>query len=137
MRISAFALTLLLGANLAAAPVPKELKRRPDAVRIQGIWMFDPPTSTRWYFNGDKLYSYEKENSDNLGTEYGILLSPEHSPGRLDITEKGRVICTGIYKFDGDSLTLCYVSQGERPVDFQDTPTRTIRRFHRDPDSKK
>ena len=124
MRILASVAILFLGTSLAAAPVPKELKRRPDTVRMQGVWIIPP--QLRWYFKGDKLYSGGTDTADNLGTEYGIVLRPDSAPSQMDITQHGRVICTGIYKFDGDALHITYVHSGLRPTDFAPAPGRSI-----------
>ncbi len=134
MRHLALAAVLILSADLAAAPVPKELKRRPDAERLQGVWIIPP--SLRWYFKGDKLYSGGLNTTDNLGTEYGIVLRPELAPTQMDITQNGRIICTGIYKFDGEALHITYVHSGERPADFAPAPGRSIHVLIRSPEAK-
>lgn len=134
MRTLASAAILILCADLAAAPVPKELKRRPDAERMQGVWIIQP--QLRWYFNGDKLYSGGTNTTDNLGTEYGIVLRPELIPAQMDIAQNGRTICTGIYKFEGESLHITYVHIGQRPTDFAPAPGRSIHVLIRSPEAK-
>ena len=144
MRISAFALTLVLGASLAAAPVPKELKLRPDAERICGVWTYEfymngeaKGGGGRWYFTREKLYSGGTNTTDALGTEYGIVLRPELSPGQMDIAQNGNIVCSGIYKFEGEDLFIAYVHTGERPKDFNTAAGRSILKLKRASEAKK
>jgi uncharacterized protein (TIGR03067 family) len=134
VRHLALAAVLILGADVASAPVPKELKRRPDVERMQGVWIIQP--SLRWYFKGDKLYSGGTDTAGNLGTEYGIVLRSELAPAQMDILQNGRIICTGIYKFEGESLHITYVHSGERPKDFAPAPGRSIHVLLPSPEAK-
>ena len=49
-----------LAGSASAAPVPKELKHRPNAQRMQGLWMAHNPDGSqagRWYFTGEILFA--------------------------------------------------------------------------------
>ena len=145
MRTLAFTLILLFGAGASAAPVPKELKQRPDAERILGLWIYDSidtgngqaASAGRWIFKPNKLYAGGTNTTDNQGVEYGIILRSELAPTQLDITQGGRVICTGICKFEGEELHISYVHNGERPKDYASAPGRTVLKLKRGPEAAK
>ncbi len=146
MRILTFAAILLLGAPLAAAPVPKELKRKPDSERICGLWIYDridtgngvTNQSGRWIFRPGKLYAGGTDTAENLGSEYGIVLRPAlaSEPCQMDITQGGRPTCFGVYKFEGEELHISYVHTGDRPKDFNSAPARTVLKLKLVPESK-
>ena len=139
---------VLLGSVTAlAAPVPKELKKKPDAERILGVWAYDSSdlngakgAGGRWYFNGDKLYSGGSNTTDARGSEYGVSLRSDQSPTHLDISMNNAPLCVGIYKFVGDDLHLAYVSsssKAERPKNFDSADGKTVMSFKRVPEPKK
>lgn len=49
-----------------------------------------------------------------------IHLDPGKSPAAIDIkpTRPGRETILGIYRLEGDSLTLCWAIEGARPAEF-------------------
>ena len=147
MTMRAFAVLLWIASPALAAPVPKEVKRPSDAIRIQGLWAYDTydagngarGTSGRWYFEKEKMYSGGQNTTDKKGTAYGIVLRIDTTPSQMDITtDNGPLICNGIYKFDGDELHIAYVGNGvERPKDFASANGKTIIAFKRVPEEKK
>lgn len=145
--MKALILAMCAASIALAAPVPKEVKRPSDAIRIQGLWMYDNydagngarGTGGRWYFEKEKMYSGGQNITDKKGTPYGIVLRIEASPSQMDITaDNGPVICNGIYKFDGEDLHIAYVGNGvERPKDYAPANGKTIIVFKRVSEDKK
>ena len=114
MRALSTLAVLSLVAALPAAPVPKELRVRPDAERMSGLWKVDAGTS-HWLFRGDKLYAGTGTTEMN-GYTYGFTMKPEASPAEFDLG--GASQFAGIYKFVGDELHVAYNSGAVRPTDF-------------------
>ena len=60
MKLRTLVCVVLATASAFAAPVPKELKHRPNAQRMQGLWMAHNPDGSqagRWYFTGEILFA--------------------------------------------------------------------------------
>ncbi len=143
MRALAFALVFASMPALAA-PVPKELKTRPDAERMQGVWDFETyddggrtHKGTRWYFEKDKMYSGGTDTADDKGWENGIVLRPEANPPEMDIVYTTGPVCQGVYKFVGEELHIAYVHGAVRPTDFASAPGKDVMVMKRGPDVKK
>ena len=83
MRLLSTIALLILVAALSAAPVPKELKVRPDAERIQGVWIVTQgqpgAKGYRWTFEGEKLFA--GGTPDTKGIEY--TTEPITRPAKL------------------------------------------------------
>ena len=99
------AFALLAGAA-NAAPVPKEVKQRPDVERMRGVWK--EVSGTRWFFDGDKLYAGGQDTTVNKGIEYDIPLRPNLVPPEFDLVVKGTIQYRGIYKFVDGELRIAY-----------------------------
>jgi uncharacterized protein (TIGR03067 family) len=70
-------------------------------------------------FSGSTLLIDSGEARDDKAA---ITLDPSRSPAAIDIKPvgEGKDTALGIYKFDGDTLTLCWSRRGgERPTEFQ------------------
>jgi uncharacterized protein (TIGR03067 family) len=103
-----------LSLPLAAAPVPKGLKRSapPDRERILGAWQIVPEKgqakdAITWTFTDGQMHS----SSGN--TRWRITLDPDQSPKQINITDY-----PGIYEFDGDTLKIAYRLSAPRPTEF-------------------
>ena len=140
--------TILVAGFLAgsafAAPVPKELKTRPDAARIQGLWVFEvydmggkEAKGTRWYFEEDKMYSGGLNTTDNKGAMYTIALRPEMRPAEMDILVNGTINCRGIYEFVGDDLRIAYYQGNQRPTEYSSAPQKAVIVMKRAPETAK
>ena len=135
-----FAVTLSLFVGvLAAAPAPKEKEKddKADLKKLQGDWKIESweqvgqslNVTGTWSFKDDK-YSLDQSGNVEEGT---IKMDTTKKPAvmDLDITDgncKGK-LQPGIYKFDGDSLILCFAWPGttDRPTEFKSTAEdRTI-----------
>ena len=87
----ALILAMCAATTALAAPVPKEVKRPSDAIRMQGLWAYDTydagngarGTSGRWYFEKEKMYSGGQNITDKKGTPYGIVLRSETNPSQI------------------------------------------------------
>lgn len=133
MSLRILIVVAILAGLASAAPVPKELKNRPDEERIQGLWAFElydmggkEAKGTRWYFEKDKMYSGGLNTTDNKGAMYTIALRTEMRPAEMDILVNETIICRGIYEFAGDDLRIAYYQGPQRPTDYSSAPGKAV-----------
>jgi uncharacterized protein (TIGR03067 family) len=112
--------TLLVLAVTLAAPVKDGKKDPPGLV---GEWAAEsavirgkpdnPPPGTTWTFTADGK-SVLRVGDGNGEVEGTYKADPKKDPAEVDITAgpKGGP-ARGLYKVDGDTLTLCLVTDGE------------------------
>ena len=115
----------------AAIALVAEDPPKSDLDRLQGTWL---PTSFKneekgetdaeelksykLIFSGDKLTMVGPySDGDRKGT---MTLDPKATPKTFDVAmEVGGGVLRGLYKLDGDTLTLCYPNiDRDRPVEF-------------------
>ena len=116
---------LIACATAAAAPVPKEIAKRPDADVYVGVWDTVvsesggmPHTKARWTFDASlKMISGPIDGGGGARSEWAIRLDPARSPKQIDIGSY-----QGIYEFVGADIRLVYTLSGARPTDYEAAP---------------
>jgi uncharacterized protein (TIGR03067 family) len=125
-------LSLFVGTHSAlAAPGLKEKEDTSDLKKLQGDWEIESwiqlgqntTVTGKWSFKDDK---YVLEGSGNV-EEGTIKLAAGKKPATMDLTITGGN-CKGndqpgIYKIEGDTVTLCFAWPGatDRPTEFGST----------------
>jgi uncharacterized protein (TIGR03067 family) len=118
MRRSVLLLFVLVALGFAPAPFPRAERRGKAANEMIGLW--GPQGHVTLEITQDRMIY-----SPGAGAyEYALRINPGR-PAGYDITgiaqqNKGWQF-TGIYKVEGDTLTLCYVSgTTNRPASFEE-----------------
>lgn len=121
---------LLLGLALAiAAPAPKDPPKK-EAPSLVGVWSGEsgtrggkpdhPPAGTTIEFTADgKVLIKEGTDREPEGGTYRAVRTK--TPAEIDITPPGKgndPMILGIFKIEGDTLTMCFALGGDRPKDF-------------------
>lgn len=147
MRFASLALLLAGLASATHADQPTEptrkaeSKARTDAELVEGTWVIvgleaggkaEPEANYR----GNTLTFTQNKATLKEGKyapiDFAWALDPTKSPKTIDLTAKA-VTIRGVYRFDGDDLTLCLSIGPNRPTDFAtkaggDTEVFTLKR---------
>ena len=67
-------------------------------------------------FEGDK---YTVRDGERIVGELSYKVDPAKKPAWFDVTPNNADYAKGIIKLEGDSLTFCVASEGDRPSDFK------------------
>jgi uncharacterized protein (TIGR03067 family) len=120
---------MLLALSLTlAAPAPKEVPKK-EAPTVVGNWVpeslvmsgtpekLDAGMSFTLTADGKCLVKEGAGDPDEM--LYNI--DPKKDPGHFDLREPGMQgeLMKGIYKLDGDTLTICLSMKGDRPDKFE------------------
>ena len=119
-------------ALVVAAPAPKDGPKPPAADHpLVGEWVVESHVAS-----GKPLPRFGKAErvtitrdrwkvSKESVAESFLSLDPAKDPPQIDVwvpDQDGEVRCRGIYKFDGDTLTVCYTLDKDRPTKFESAP---------------
>jgi len=118
--------TLVLCLTLAA-PAPKEVKK--PAPTIVGEWALQSAVSMGMAIpagQGPSMISFLADGKC-VSTQAGAAKpedasythDPKMSPAHIDIVEGKGMAIPGIYKIEGETLTICVSIGGQRPVNFE------------------
>jgi uncharacterized protein (TIGR03067 family) len=127
----------LLGtlALAVGAPGPKDL---PPAPAVVGEWVAERRTFAgngrpvsgeplRYVFAADGTWAVHRGERKEPGDGRRYTTDPKKDPAEIDLTYLDSTapdprVLRGIYKIEGDTLTLCYGRRnGERPKSFEST----------------
>lgn len=126
MHAAAAALLFLAAAALTAQPPAPKAKAKKDQDLIQGNWDIvgleaggkaeeeKNYKGNTFRFDKDKAFLLERNYPP---VEFALALDPTRTPKTIDLTAKNAVV-RGVYKLDGDNLTLALGVGSARPTDF-------------------
>jgi hypothetical protein len=110
---------LLLAAPLAAAPVPKSLKKHDLSAQMVGTWKPNGTGSAWFQFNADGTLKtwHANGNARNSEMQWTWVIDPEPStPQRVKLsrTSEPRQSLDCALELDGDTLTFAFLTGGKK-----------------------
>ena len=114
-----------------AADQPSDAAKK-DLDKLQGEWKAEKAQrggkdvaasdleKLKLTFKGDSLTI---DVGDARLEKAAIVLNPSKAPATIDLksVRAGGDTALGIYKLDGNTLTICWAKEGERPTEFAST----------------
>ncbi len=93
--------------------------------KLQGRWSLvapvtfdgqpqDVPPGTEILIEGDRL-TVSLNDRKTIFAPFTIEIDPSKSPATIDLVTSGGARALGIYRLDGDTLTMCNSSAADRP----------------------
>jgi uncharacterized protein (TIGR03067 family) len=132
-------LFLLLALTVAAAPFPKPDATKEDLKLIQGEWVCihaieggrpDADFKETLSFevsSGTWMNTWIKRGDDGA---FSITTVLDPKKKHLDFEQINQKTCMGIYRLEGDTLTICFRTSS-RPLDLSGSQPDTWRRVYR------
>ena len=123
MKTLALALACFTGIAALSAPIPKELRQPSDTDLFVGSWSVinrghggkqiqsDPPCVLK--ITSDNIIFYNSDGTISLLAKFRLLADCKDGAKQIDWTVNG-LKCLGIYRLNGDNLTLALAI---RPTD--------------------
>jgi uncharacterized protein (TIGR03067 family) len=115
MKQIVLSVLLLSAAPVVGAPAPfQKADRRTDLQKLQGDWHAIRRTRhMKAHISGDRIH-WEAEREETF------RLFPGTEPKAIDVTRAGVGTFRGIYKLEGETITICTSSfpDDKRPPDF-------------------
>ena len=128
VRASALLALAVLGTHARSADDAKDEAVKRFKESLQGKWQMTSrvqdgvPSEAELVknrtvtFEGDK---YTVRDGDKVVGELSYKVDPAKMPAWFDVTPNNTDYAKGIIKLEGDSLTFCVSSEGDRPSDFK------------------
>lgn len=123
-------------AILIGAPALKEAPKKengivgewiPESMTMAGKAAKAPTSALRYEFTADGKWIIRREGKDGPGTPREFKVDTKADPNTIDVGSPakggvagaaGGLSMLGIYKVEGDTLTICFAPGGERPTSF-------------------
>jgi uncharacterized protein (TIGR03067 family) len=134
-RMLLFASLLVMG--FAPAPLPRRDRPQGDLEKMQGTWVV-----VSWRYMGKELSNGPRKGEvtfkrnhltinemveGNPPMQFVYSIAKGKWPRTIDclyaLDGTSRLKLTGIYRFDGDTLTICYTQNSKRPIRFEGNGT--------------
>jgi len=114
---------LFAAVAVVAAPVPKGLKKRPDAEVFVGRWQVVceenglPSSEGVWTFDDELKVQCGPADGSPGGSNHRVRFDPNTTPKQIDFGP-----FRGIYTIDGDDIRIALTVNSDRPASFDPKP---------------
>jgi uncharacterized protein (TIGR03067 family) len=142
LTLASATLALLFSFEAGAKPVPKSVQNqlpKGDMVLLQGEWMvvsIEAPKNVKP--NPDRHLKVNSNEWVYPNGKFDFKIDATKSPKQIDLMKELGKVWPGIFKIEGDTLTLCrsHGPGGERPTAFAGGPGIMLYVYKRSPTTK-